>query len=70
MNAPPERGRRFAALQDLLVRAVLDWARRAGHAAVRLWVTTDNGPAQRATEGSVRSRPVLGGLHHVYKRVA
>jgi hypothetical protein len=24
--------------------------------------------ALRAVEGSVRSRPVLGGLHHVYER--
>jgi hypothetical protein len=27
-------------------------------------------PALRSVEGSVRSRPVLGGLHHVYERVA
>src|SRR6266851_10114313 len=27
-------------------------------------------PALRAVEGQVRSRPVLGGLHHVYERVA
>jgi transposase InsO family protein len=27
-------------------------------------------PAVRSVEGSVRSRPVLGGLHHVYERVA
>ena len=27
-------------------------------------------PLLRSVEGSVRSRPVLGGLHHVYKRVA
>jgi putative transposase len=27
-------------------------------------------PARRAVEGSVRSRPVLGGLHHVYERAA
>src|SRR5712692_4373747 len=27
-------------------------------------------PALRAVEGPVRSRPVLGGLHHVYERVA
>jgi transposase InsO family protein len=27
-------------------------------------------PALRAVEGSLQSRPVLGGLHHVYKRVA
>ena len=27
-------------------------------------------PVLRSVEGSVRSRPVLGGLHHVYERVA
>jgi transposase InsO family protein len=27
-------------------------------------------PTQRAVDGSVRSRPVLGGLHHVDERVA
>jgi transposase InsO family protein len=27
-------------------------------------------PALRPVEGRVQSRPVLGGLHHVYKRVA
>jgi transposase InsO family protein len=27
-------------------------------------------PALRSVEGSVRSRPVLGGLHHVYERAA
>jgi transposase InsO family protein len=27
-------------------------------------------PALRSVEGSVRSRPVLGGLHHIYERVA
>jgi len=32
---------------DLLVRAVVDWARAAGYPAVRLWVSADNGPAER-----------------------
>ena len=27
-------------------------------------------PALRSVGGPVRSRPVLGGLHHVYERVA
>ena len=27
-------------------------------------------PVQRTVEGPVQSQPVLGGLHHVYKRVA
>ena len=27
-------------------------------------------PALRAVEGPVRSRPVVGGLHHVYQRAA
>jgi hypothetical protein len=34
-----------------------------------LWLATPV-PVDRPTEGSVRSRPVLGGLHHVYERVA
>ena len=37
------------------------------HRALRLQTPV---PALRAVEGSVRSRPVLGGLHHVYERAA
>jgi GNAT superfamily N-acetyltransferase len=41
---PDWRGRGVA---DVLVRAVLGWARRAGYPAILLWVTVDNLPAQR-----------------------
>jgi transposase InsO family protein len=37
------------------------------HRALRLQTPV---PAVRAVEGPVRSRPVLGGLHHVYERAA
>jgi putative transposase len=37
------------------------------HRALRLQTPV---PALHAVEGSVRSRPVLGGLHHVYERAA
>ena len=35
-----------------------------------LKVIQDDMPVLRAVDGMVRSRPVLGGLHHVYARVA
>jgi GNAT superfamily N-acetyltransferase len=41
---PDWRGR---GVGDVLVSAVLSWARRAGYPVVRLWVTVDNPAAQR-----------------------
>jgi len=41
---PAWRGRGVA---DVLVRAVLDWARAEGYREVRLWVAADNAPAER-----------------------
>jgi len=41
---PDWRGR---GVGDLLARAVVDWAREAGYSAVRLWLSADNGPAER-----------------------
>jgi ribosomal protein S18 acetylase RimI-like enzyme len=41
---PDWRGR---GVGDLLVTAVIDWARAAGYPAVRLWVSADNTPAER-----------------------
>ncbi len=41
---PTWRGR---GVGDLLVQAVLDWAREQGHAELRLWVSANNGPAER-----------------------
>jgi ribosomal protein S18 acetylase RimI-like enzyme len=32
---------------DMLVQAVLDWAREQGYRQIRLWVSADNGPAER-----------------------
>jgi GNAT superfamily N-acetyltransferase len=48
---------------DMLVQAMLAWARQEGHAQVRLWVTANNRPAERlyARHGFVRtgeSQPV------------
>ncbi len=40
---PSWRGR---GVGDLLVRAVLDWAREQGHREVRLWVSAGNAPAE------------------------
>ena len=42
-----EPGWRGRGAGDVLVSAVLGWARRAGYPAVRLWVTIGNGAAQR-----------------------
>jgi GNAT superfamily N-acetyltransferase len=42
--APDWRGR---GVGDVLIPAVLGWARQAGCLAVSLWVTLDNKPAQR-----------------------
>jgi GNAT superfamily N-acetyltransferase len=60
---PAWRGR---GVGDLLVQAVLDWAREQGHPEVRLWVSADNAPAERlyARHGFVRtgeSQPVTPG---------
>lgn len=38
---------RGCGIGDVLVSAVLGWARRAGYPAVRLWVTVENAIAQR-----------------------
>ena len=54
-------------LRSVLAEFVEYYNRDRPHRTLRLETPV---PAQRATEGSVRSRPVLGGLHHVYKRVA
>lgn len=45
--APVARGSGAA---DALLLAVLDWARAAGAAGVRLWVVPSNGPARRVYE--------------------
>ncbi len=42
--APGSRGR---GVGEMLVRAVLAWARDAAYRAVRLWVAEGNGPAER-----------------------
>jgi GNAT superfamily N-acetyltransferase len=51
---PAWRGR---GVGDLLVQAVLDWAREQGHREVRLWVSADNAPAEQlyARHGFVRT---------------
>ena len=42
--APGSRGR---GVGEMLVHAVLDWARDAAYRAVRLWVADGNGAAER-----------------------
>src|SRR5438093_165167 len=54
-------------LQSVLREFVGYYNTERPHRALRLETPV---PALRTVEGSVRSRPVLGGLHHVYERVA
>src|SRR5438874_13321573 len=54
-------------LRSVLTEFVQYYNLERPHRALRLQTPV---PALRAVEGSVRSRPVLGGLHHVYERAA
>jgi transposase InsO family protein len=54
-------------LQSVLAEFVGYYNLERPHRALRLETPM---PALRLVEGSVRSRPVLGGLHHVYERAA
>jgi Integrase core domain len=54
-------------LRSVLTEFVRYYNQERPHRALRLETPV---PALRAGEGSVRSRPVLRGLHHVYERAA
>ena len=61
VGADRKRGRKVTAP----ARYPINWERP--HRTLRLQTPV---PVLRAVDGMVRSRPVLGGLHHVYERVA
>jgi hypothetical protein len=54
-------------LRSVLTEFVGYYNLERSHRALRLETPV---PALRSLKGSVRSRPVLGGLHHVYERAA
>jgi hypothetical protein len=54
-------------LRSVLTEFVQYYSLERPHRTLRLETPA---PALRAMQGSVRSRPVLGGLHHVYERAA
>ena len=54
-------------LRSVLTEFVKYYNLQRPHRTLRLETPV---PALRAMQGSVRSRPVLGGLHHVYERAA
>ncbi len=54
-------------LRSVLTEFVQYYNRERPHRTLRLQTPV---PVLRAVDGRVRSRPVLGGLHHVYARVA
>jgi transposase InsO family protein len=54
-------------LRSVLTEFVQYYNLERPHGTLRLETPV---PALRAVEGPVRSRPVLGGLHHVYERAA
>ncbi|MBV9543208.1 MAG: transposase [Chloroflexi bacterium] len=54
-------------LRSVLVEFVRYYNLERPHRTLRLETPV---PVLRSVEGAVQSRPVLGGLHHVYERVA
>ena len=54
-------------LRSVLTEFVQYYNRERPHRTLRLQTPV---PALRSAEGPVQSRPVLGGLHHVYERAA
>jgi putative transposase len=54
-------------LRAVLTEFVRFYNRERPHRTLRLETPV---PVVRSTTGSIRASPVLGGLHHVYERVA